>query len=142
MTTALERSPRTTLATLRRDPRDLWAEHARKLYDHLVGLYGENVGMAFAGFPLAPADASGVVPPKRARRGSVKANGQTNSTRGPRSGSRALAPLRREGAEPGNARAGRSMLREPGQRPDPVTGRGDEGVRLPVARAPLSGSVF
>jgi hypothetical protein len=22
--------------------RDLWPEHARKLYDHLVGLYGED----------------------------------------------------------------------------------------------------
>jgi integrase/recombinase XerD len=36
------RSPRATLATLQRDPRDLWPEHARKLYDHLVGLYGED----------------------------------------------------------------------------------------------------
>lgn len=36
------RSPRTTLATLRRDPRDLWPEHARKLYDFLVSVYGED----------------------------------------------------------------------------------------------------
>ncbi|MEU9796884.1 integrase, partial [Streptomyces sparsogenes] len=43
MTSAtLERSPRATLATLRRDPRDQWPEHARKLYDYLVGLYGED----------------------------------------------------------------------------------------------------
>ncbi|MEU5163940.1 tyrosine-type recombinase/integrase [Streptomyces sp. NPDC020875] len=41
-TTALVRSPRATLATVRRDPRDLWPEHAKKLYDHLVGLYGED----------------------------------------------------------------------------------------------------
>lgn len=40
--TALARSPRSTLATMRRDPRDLWPEHARKLYDHLVALYGED----------------------------------------------------------------------------------------------------
>ncbi|WRZ96437.1 tyrosine-type recombinase/integrase (plasmid) [Streptomyces sp. NBC_01007] len=38
MTTALERSSRTTLATLHRDQ---WPEHARKLYGHLVALYGE-----------------------------------------------------------------------------------------------------
>ncbi|MEU1895684.1 tyrosine-type recombinase/integrase [Streptomyces pristinaespiralis] len=42
MTTTLERPRRTTLSTLHRDPRDLWPEHARKLYDHLVGLYGED----------------------------------------------------------------------------------------------------
>ncbi|MFZ3494716.1 tyrosine-type recombinase/integrase [Streptomyces sp. 5.8] len=36
------RSPRTTLATLHRDPRDLWPEHARKLYEFLVSVYGEN----------------------------------------------------------------------------------------------------
>ncbi|MFE7935289.1 tyrosine-type recombinase/integrase [Streptomyces sp. NPDC057456] len=42
MTTTLARSPRAALAALRRDPRDLWPEHARKLYDHLVGLYGED----------------------------------------------------------------------------------------------------
>lgn len=42
MTVDLERSPRAALATLRRDPRDLWPEHARKLYEHLVGLYGED----------------------------------------------------------------------------------------------------
>ncbi|WP_435613464.1 tyrosine-type recombinase/integrase [Streptomyces sp. bgisy159] len=42
MTTVLERSPRTTLNTMRRDPRDQWPEHARKLYDHLVALYGEG----------------------------------------------------------------------------------------------------
>ncbi|WP_193582038.1 tyrosine-type recombinase/integrase [Streptomyces mobaraensis] len=41
-TTALERSPRATLATLRRDPRDLWPEHAQRLYGHLVALYGED----------------------------------------------------------------------------------------------------
>ncbi|MGW5609529.1 hypothetical protein ACWEWI_26240 [Streptomyces sp. NPDC003753] len=32
----LERGPRTAPATLGRDPRDLWPEHARKLHDHLV----------------------------------------------------------------------------------------------------------
>ncbi|MCX4429600.1 tyrosine-type recombinase/integrase [Streptomyces mirabilis] len=43
MTTTLPvRAPRTALSTLRRDPRDLWPEHARKLYDRLVGLYGEG----------------------------------------------------------------------------------------------------
>ncbi|MFD8415483.1 tyrosine-type recombinase/integrase [Streptomyces sp. NPDC059650] len=36
------RSPRATLATFRHDPRDLWPEHARKLYDHLLALYGEE----------------------------------------------------------------------------------------------------
>ena len=36
------RSPRAALATLRRDPRELWPEHARKLYDHLLALYGED----------------------------------------------------------------------------------------------------
>lgn len=30
------------LATARRDPRDLWPEHARKLYEHLAALYGED----------------------------------------------------------------------------------------------------
>ncbi|MGW3917817.1 tyrosine-type recombinase/integrase, partial [Streptomyces sp. NPDC005070] len=43
MTTPLPvRAPRTAPSTLRRDPRDLWPEHARKLYDHLVGLYGSE----------------------------------------------------------------------------------------------------
>ncbi|MFD4412473.1 tyrosine-type recombinase/integrase [Streptomyces sp. NPDC058475] len=42
MTTTLARPPRATLATFRRDPRDLWPEHARKLYDFLVGVYGED----------------------------------------------------------------------------------------------------
>ncbi|WP_330335739.1 tyrosine-type recombinase/integrase (plasmid) [Streptomyces sp. NBC_00536] len=36
------RSPRSTLSTLRSDPRDLWPEHARKLYEHLLALYGEG----------------------------------------------------------------------------------------------------
>ncbi|MFY0516025.1 tyrosine-type recombinase/integrase [Streptomyces anulatus] len=36
------RDARGTLATVRRDPRDQWPEHARKLYDHLVALYGED----------------------------------------------------------------------------------------------------
>ncbi|MFE7761024.1 hypothetical protein [Streptomyces sp. NPDC057438] len=36
------RAPRATVSTLHRDPRDLWPEHARKLYDHLVGIYGED----------------------------------------------------------------------------------------------------
>ncbi|MEU8526452.1 tyrosine-type recombinase/integrase [Streptomyces sp. NPDC048629] len=36
------RSARSMLATGRRDPRDLWPEHARKLYDHLVDIYGEG----------------------------------------------------------------------------------------------------
>ncbi|MFF9483040.1 tyrosine-type recombinase/integrase [Streptomyces sp. NPDC014733] len=36
------RDARGTLATVHRDPRDLWPEHARKLYDHLVGLYGAD----------------------------------------------------------------------------------------------------
>ncbi|MFD4319022.1 tyrosine-type recombinase/integrase [Streptomyces sp. NPDC058548] len=39
---ALERSPRAALASFRRDPRALWPEHARKLYDHLLALYGER----------------------------------------------------------------------------------------------------
>ncbi|MFD4740160.1 tyrosine-type recombinase/integrase [Streptomyces virginiae] len=30
------------LTTARRDPRDLWPEHARRLYEHLVALYGED----------------------------------------------------------------------------------------------------
>ncbi|MFD8710897.1 tyrosine-type recombinase/integrase [Streptomyces anulatus] len=34
--------PRATLTTFRRNPRDLWPEHARKLYDHLAALYGED----------------------------------------------------------------------------------------------------
>ncbi|MFC7872041.1 tyrosine-type recombinase/integrase [[Kitasatospora] papulosa] len=34
--------PRGTLATFRRNPRDVWPEHARKLYDLLVGLYGKD----------------------------------------------------------------------------------------------------
>jgi site-specific recombinase XerD len=42
VTTTLVRSPQATLATLRRDPRDQWPEHARKLYDFLVGIYGED----------------------------------------------------------------------------------------------------
>ncbi|MFJ9931343.1 hypothetical protein ACIRU5_35655 [Streptomyces misionensis] len=42
MTTALTRSPRATLVSARRDPRDLWPDQARKLYDHLVALYGED----------------------------------------------------------------------------------------------------
>ncbi|MFK4272533.1 tyrosine-type recombinase/integrase [Streptomyces milbemycinicus] len=43
MTTAeVSRSPRATLSTFQRDPRDQWPEHARRLYDHLVGLYGED----------------------------------------------------------------------------------------------------
>jgi integrase/recombinase XerD len=36
------RSPRSTLATFRHDPRALWPEHARKLYDYLVAIYGED----------------------------------------------------------------------------------------------------
>ncbi|MER6162703.1 tyrosine-type recombinase/integrase [Streptomyces sp. NPDC001868] len=35
-------APRTAPATLHRDPRDQWPEHARKLYEYLVGLYGED----------------------------------------------------------------------------------------------------
>jgi integrase len=35
-------SPRTVPATTRRDPRQHWPEHARKLYDHLIGFYGER----------------------------------------------------------------------------------------------------
>ncbi|MFI0141541.1 tyrosine-type recombinase/integrase [Streptomyces luteogriseus] len=42
MTTTPVRSPRAALATFRRDPRDLWPEHARKLYDFLLDLYGEE----------------------------------------------------------------------------------------------------
>ncbi|MDA5279909.1 tyrosine-type recombinase/integrase [Streptomyces sp. Isolate_45] len=38
----LARAPRAVLATLRSDPRDLWPEHARRLYDHLVSVYGED----------------------------------------------------------------------------------------------------
>jgi integrase len=33
---------RATPATTRRDPRDLWPEQARKLYNHLAALYGED----------------------------------------------------------------------------------------------------
>jgi integrase len=42
MTGTLARSPRATLTTLHRDPRTLWPEHARRLYDHLVDLYGKD----------------------------------------------------------------------------------------------------
>ncbi|MGW7346777.1 tyrosine-type recombinase/integrase [Streptomyces sp. NPDC054854] len=35
-------SPRAALTAARRDPRDLWPEHAKKLYDHLVGVYGAD----------------------------------------------------------------------------------------------------
>ncbi|MEV7445672.1 tyrosine-type recombinase/integrase [Streptomyces sp. NPDC091204] len=38
----LVRSPRATLSTLHSDPRDLWPEHARRLYDFLIALYGED----------------------------------------------------------------------------------------------------
>lgn len=38
----LVRAPRITLATLHRDPRDLWPEHARKLYEHLYAIYGDD----------------------------------------------------------------------------------------------------
>jgi hypothetical protein len=38
VTTALERSPRATLATLHRDPRNQWPEQARKLYGYLTAL--------------------------------------------------------------------------------------------------------
>ncbi|MGW7256765.1 tyrosine-type recombinase/integrase [Streptomyces sp. NPDC054834] len=41
-TTLLVRSPRVTLSTLRRDPRDLWPAHARKLYDFLADVYGQE----------------------------------------------------------------------------------------------------
>ncbi|MFG3369649.1 tyrosine-type recombinase/integrase [Streptomyces sp. NPDC048156] len=40
--TTLARTPQAELSALRPDPRDLWPEHARKLYDHLVGLYGAD----------------------------------------------------------------------------------------------------
>lgn len=40
--TTIQRPPGAPPATLRRDPRDQWPEHARKLYEHLVGLYGEE----------------------------------------------------------------------------------------------------
>ncbi|MGW3330531.1 hypothetical protein ACWDF9_08315 [Streptomyces rubiginosohelvolus] len=36
------RDARGALATIHRDPRDQWPEHARKLYDGLVDLYGEG----------------------------------------------------------------------------------------------------
>ncbi|WPP31433.1 tyrosine-type recombinase/integrase [Streptomyces sp. CL7] len=39
---ALERSPRATPATPHRDPRDPWPEHARRLYELLVGLYSAD----------------------------------------------------------------------------------------------------
>jgi integrase/recombinase XerD len=38
----LARSPRAALATLHRDPREQWPKHARKLYDHLTAIYGED----------------------------------------------------------------------------------------------------
>ncbi|MGP3983777.1 tyrosine-type recombinase/integrase [Streptomyces sp. KR80] len=40
--TVLARSPRAALARLHRDPREQWPEHARRLYHHLVALYGEE----------------------------------------------------------------------------------------------------
>ncbi|MBQ1124288.1 hypothetical protein [Streptomyces sp. B15] len=40
--TTLVRSPRTRSATLHRDPRNQWPEHARRLYDRLVVLYGTD----------------------------------------------------------------------------------------------------
>jgi integrase/recombinase XerD len=41
--TALARTRSTgALATLRRDPREQWPEHARRLYDHLEALYGAD----------------------------------------------------------------------------------------------------
>lgn len=36
------RSPRTALATLHRDPREQWPEHASTLYDYLTAIYGED----------------------------------------------------------------------------------------------------
>ncbi|MER6218832.1 Hint domain-containing protein [Streptomyces sp. NPDC001674] len=36
------RSPRSTLSAFRHNPRALWPEHARKLYDYLVAIYGED----------------------------------------------------------------------------------------------------
>ncbi|MFI8873183.1 tyrosine-type recombinase/integrase [Streptomyces sp. NPDC055243] len=41
-TTTPVRAPRAALGTLHRDPREQWPEHARKLYDHLVALYGAD----------------------------------------------------------------------------------------------------
>src|SRR5262245_46745416 len=38
----LARSPRGALTTLVRDPREQWPDHARRLYDHLTALYGED----------------------------------------------------------------------------------------------------
>lgn len=40
--TTVEPAPAATLTTRHRDPRDQWPEHARRLYDHLVALYGED----------------------------------------------------------------------------------------------------
>ncbi|WP_405729190.1 hypothetical protein OG885_09855 [Streptomyces sp. NBC_00028] len=40
MTTALDRSPRAARSSMRRDPREQWPEHARRLYDFLVGICG------------------------------------------------------------------------------------------------------
>ncbi|GGU44550.1 tyrosine-type recombinase/integrase [Streptomyces violascens] len=40
--TALTRTPHADLPARRPDPRALWPEHARRLYDHLVALYGED----------------------------------------------------------------------------------------------------
>ncbi|MEU6965024.1 tyrosine-type recombinase/integrase [Streptomyces chrestomyceticus] len=39
-TAELSPVPRGGLPAVRRDPRDLWPEHARRLHDHLAGLYG------------------------------------------------------------------------------------------------------
>ncbi|MFJ8697352.1 site-specific integrase, partial [Streptomyces roseolilacinus] len=40
---ALElRPPQGAVSTLRRKPRDLWPEHARRLHEHLAALYGED----------------------------------------------------------------------------------------------------
>jgi integrase/recombinase XerD len=41
-TQTLEHSSRAELSIQHRDPREQWPEHARKLYDFLVGIYGEN----------------------------------------------------------------------------------------------------
>lgn len=40
--TEVARAPRATVSTLVRDPREQWPEYARRLYEHLVALYGAD----------------------------------------------------------------------------------------------------
>ncbi|MFD9630021.1 tyrosine-type recombinase/integrase [Streptomyces violascens] len=52
--TTLARAPYAELSTRRPDPRALWPEHARRLYEHLAGIYGaEDVLPPLAGAWIA-----------------------------------------------------------------------------------------